>query len=114
MSNQEKLTINHKQDVAEKGKKWIEKIISLNGRNRVEVLKKVRSEFNLELKEASDLTNSVLFELRVERATELLAEIDRVSVIKQLKREWNPSITEETIELKEIANIVDKAITRKK
>ena len=116
MNNKEELTIAHEQNITEKVKEFIKNVISLDGKNKVEVLKEVRNEFNMELKEASNLTNSALFELRVEKAASLLSEIDRVSVIKQLRSEWNSFISarHKTIELREVANIVDEAIARKK
>ena len=114
LANQEKLVVDYEQDTIKKVKEFIKDVISLDGKNKVEVLKEVRNEFNMELKEASDLTNSALFELRVEKAASLLSEIDRVSAIKQLRSEWNFFTKDKTIELREVANIVDEAIARKK
>ncbi len=80
--------LKKESNVTEQAMKFVKDNLTPDWDNKMEIVKELKEKFGLSMLEAANLTGSIISELRVNRAAELLENNDEESVIKQLEQEW--------------------------
>jgi hypothetical protein len=86
--------------------------LKFNNNNKLEVINEVKEKFGLSKVESSNLVVSIISDLRVDRAKELLNDSTREEAIEQLKKEWGNDGKVKREEAERIERILAKTISK--